>query len=342
MRLQQTSHTHPTNSEPLMGPSPAMRHVLEQVARAAAGSLHVLISGEPGTGREMIARALHAQSRWAGGPFVKVDCAKNPPQDLEATLFATTGRGHANVERRTIERVRRTAQLFQSKGGTLFLQNVADIPARVQLRLTRVLRDREVLIMDDGTHLELDHRMITAADQSFEAASNEGRILPDLYKRLCGFRVDLPPLRNRKEDIPILAEHFARAHCARANIPPKTLSDAAQSVLAALPWKGNAPELRALVEGLVSRVQGEVIGLDDVLAHVHLDGRATWFAVGGSLKQARARFEAEYIAAVVAQHHGRIPEAAKTLGIQRSNLYRKMRTLKIRQHKRPPGTSSQT
>ena len=335
MRLQQTAHaqptTHTTYGELLIGPSAVMRQVMEQVARAAAEGVHVLVSGEPGTGRETIARAIHEKSRWSSGPFVKVDCAKDAPQDLEVTLFATAGPGqHAGAERRALERVRRDAHLFQSKGGTLFLQNVADIPARIQLRLTRVLRDREVVIMDEGTPVELDHRVITSADHSLDVAASDGRILPDLHKRLCGFRVEVPPLRNRKEDIPHLASQFVKACCEKANLPAKTLSESAQSLLAALPWKGNGPELRALLEGLVARIQCEVIGLDEVLAHVQLDGHATWFAVGGSLKQARARFETEYIAAVVAQHHGRIPEAAKTLGIQRSNLYRKMRRLNVR------------
>jgi DNA-binding NtrC family response regulator len=324
-------HTRTTEStgERLITASAAMRYVMKEIARAAEGSVHVLLSGERGTGRETLARAIHARGRHSQGPFVAIDCAKYSAHDLEMQLFATHGNQGA-LERRTVERVGRTAQLFQSKGGTLYLQNAVDLPARLQTRLVRVLRDGEVVIMDEGTRVELDHRVITAGDASFDVAVQDGRILPDLFKRLCGMRVDVPALRQRREDIPELAIHLLNMLCARENIPAKQLSDAAKSMLAALPWRGNCEELRRLFEVLIMRASAATISLDDVLANVRLDGQATWFAVGGSLREARARFETEYIAAVVAHHHGRIPEAAKTLGIQRSNLYRKMRRLNVR------------
>jgi two-component system nitrogen regulation response regulator NtrX len=311
----------------LIGASAAMRYVMNEIARAAERPVHVLLRGEAGTGRQIIARAIHAQSRYGQGPFVAIDCAKSSAQDLDAQLFATNG-NHKGIERRSIERVRASSQLLQSQGGTLFLQNIVDLPARVQARLVRVLRDGEVLIIDEGARVDLNHRVIAAADLSLDAAVQEGRVLPDLHKRLSAWRVDVPALRDRREDIPDLAVHLINGVCARANLPCKQLSDAAKSMLAALPWRGNGKELRRLLEVLVMRASSATIGLDDVLANVRLDGQATWFAVGGSLREARARFETEYISAVVAQHHGRIPEAAKTLGIQRSNLYRKIRLLK--------------
>lgn len=314
--------------ERLISGSPAMRYVVQEIARAAERSVHVLLSGERGTGRQTLARAIHARSRHSQGPFVAIDCSKCSAADLEAQLFATNG--NISVERRSLERVRRTARLFQSKGGTLFLQNMVDLPARLQTRLMRVLRDGEVVVMDEGTRVELDHRVITAGDASFDAAVQDGRMLPDLYKRLSGMRVDVPALRDRREDIPELAAHLMNLLCARANVPAKQLSDPAKSMLAALPWRGNGEELRRLLEVLIMRASSPAISLDDVLANVRLDGQATWFAVGGSLREARARFETEYITAVVAHHHGRIPEAAKSLGIQRSNLYRKMRRLNVR------------
>jgi DNA-binding NtrC family response regulator len=317
----------------VIGLSAAMRQVMEQVSRAAAQSVNVLVSGEVGTGRETIAREIHARSRSSTGPFVKVDCAKNSAQELEGVLFATPGVGYpAGAERRSFERVRPPGHLYQSRGGTLFLQNVIDLPSKTQLRLARVLRDREVVIMDVGTRVELDHRVITAGDGSLDAAVQDGRILPDLHRRLSAFRLDVPPLRDRREDIPELAAYLVSILCARTGIPCKQLGDGAKSILAALPWHGNAKELRKLLEVLTTRVPGSTIGLDDVLRNVKLDSQAALFAVVGSLRDARARFESEYIAAVLAQHHGRIPEAAKTLGIQRSNLYRKLRQLKVPRH----------
>jgi DNA-binding NtrC family response regulator len=327
MNTQSRSMESP--GERLISASAAMRYVLQEIARAAERSVHVLLSGERGTGRETLARAIHARGRNSHGPFVAIDCAKYTAQDLEAQLFATSG-NHGSMERRSVERVRRTAQLFRSKGGTLFLQNIVDLPARLQTRLVRVLRDGEVVIMDEGTRVELDHRVITAGDASFDAAVHDGRMLPDLYKRLSAVRVDVPALRQRREDIPELALHLLSELCARENLPARQLSDAAKSMLAALPWRGNGEELRRLLEVLIMRASSPTISLDDVLANVRLDGQATWFAVGGSLREARSRFETEYIAAVVAHHHGRIPEAAKSLGIQRSNLYRKMRRLNVR------------
>lgn len=309
--------------------SAAMRYVMQEIGRAAERSVNVLLSGERGTGRETLARAIHARSKQNQGPFVALDCSKCSPQDLETQLFATSGNQGA-TERRSVERVRRTSQLFLSKGGTLFIQHIVDLPARLQTRLLRVLRDGEVVIMDEGTRVELEHRVITAGDASFDAAVHDGRMLPDLYRRLSGMRVDVPALRDRRDDIPELAVHLMNLMCARANVPAKQISDAAKSMLAALPWRGNGEELRRLLEVLIMRASTATISLDDVLANVRLDGQATWYAVGGSLREARARFESEYIAAVVAHHRGRIPEAAKSLGIQRSNLYRKMRRLNVR------------
>ena len=315
-------------AECLVTLSPAMRYVMQEISRAAEQRLHVLLIGERSTGRETLARAIHERSRHSVGPFVIVDCAKLSPQALEGELFATTS--HGDIERRSLERVRRTSRLYLSKGGTLFLKSIVDLPARLQTRLARVLRDGEVIIMDEGTRVELDHRVITATDASFDAAVRDGRMLPDLYKRLSAMRIDVPALRQRREDIADLAAHLLNVLCVREKLPAKQLSEAAKTMLAALPWRGNGGELGRLLEVLIMRAPSSTITLEDVLANVRLDGQATWFAVGASLREARARFETEYIAAVVAYHHGCIPEAAKTLGIQRSNLYRKMRRLNVR------------
>jgi len=171
---------------------------------------------------------------------------------------------------------------------------------------------------------------MVSADPGIESSVQEGRIRHDLFRRLSVLRIDVPPLRSRREDIPALANFFVREVCAAHQVPPKTLSRAALSLISALPWRGNAIELRTLVEAVVNRLAvGRGIALEDVLAHVKLDGGSVVFANGGTLRQARARFEREYISAVLEQHQGRISEAAKALGIQRTNLYRKMRSLKV-------------
>jgi two-component system, NtrC family, nitrogen regulation response regulator NtrX len=322
----------PPIAEAFFGASAAICHVMELVTAAAAADINVLVSGEPGTGREMIARAIHARSDHAHAPFVAVDCSEYPPHDLETEVFglpvaASPGR---KVERRALERVRRTGRLYKAIGGTLFLEHVMELPARAQARLSRVLRDREAVVQDEGEHVQVDVRAITAADSRFDTAVADGRIEADLHKRLSAFRIEVPPLRHRKDDIPPLAVHLVNSICHRAHVPCKILSQPAQILLAALPWRGNAPELRSLLEGLVMRVPGETIGLEDVLANVQLDGRAGRFVAGGSLREARERFEREYIAAVLEQYRGRIPDAARTLGIQRTNLYRKLKRLDLR------------
>ena len=180
--------------------------------------------------------------------------------------------------------------------------------------------------MDEG-QLELNHRVIAAGDVTLDTASNDGRVLADLHKRLCGLRLDVcPPCATGAKTFRS-SPRTSSPSCARVrNVARKELTESAQSMLAALPWRrGNGtPVAKAPLESLVFRAQGTLIRLQDVLAHVQLDAHAAWFPVGFSLRDARARFEREYIAAVLAQHHGRIPDAARTLGIQRSNLYRKM------------------
>ena len=246
---------------------------------------------------------------------------------------ATSIRGrrqNGDQESRGLERVGRQGQLYGALGGTLYLQNVAEAPTRVQARLARLLRDREAVLSDTGQTIDFDLRPMAGVDNLFDEAVREGRVRDDLYRRISVLRIDMPPLRNRREDIPALANYFMRELCASLRIPPKTLSRSALSLIAALPWRGNAAELRTLLESVVRGSQGgRGIGLEDILAHVRLDGGPMVLSNGGTLKQARIRFEREYIAAVLEQHRGRISEAAKALGIQRTNLYRKLRSLRV-------------
>ena len=192
-----------------------------------------------------------------------------------------------------------------------------------------MLRDREAVCRAIASRLELDVRPIASVDPAFETALEEGRLRRDLYERLSLIRIDLPPLRQRREDVPLLANHFLKEMCRANGAPVKTLTRSALTLLAALPWRGNAPELRALLERLV---------LLDAARVDPAGGRAGAGAArrqrnqpggGTTLREARLRFERDYIAAVVRQHHGRIAEAARALGIQRTNLYRKMRQLSV-------------
>ena len=325
-------HSLDITTDDLYHHSPAMRDVMPVIARAAAMRAGVIVRGEDGTGRQVVARAIHAARADAdGAAFVCIDCAAHDTEQLDAELFGAAARSpNGDAEGRGLERVSRSSRLHDAAGGTLYLQNVAEAPMRVQTRLARILRDREAVLHETGDTIGLDVRPMAGVDPAFDAALQEGRVRDDLFRRLSVIRIDIPPLRSRREDIPALANYFVRQICAVHRVPPKTLSRPALSLIAALPWRGNAVELRALLESVVTGLAGgRGIGLEDVLAHVRLDGGAVVFASGGTLRQARARFEREYIAAVLEQHHGRISEAAKALGIQRTNLYRKMRSLKV-------------
>ena len=211
----------------------------------------------------------------------------------------------------------------------MFLENVHEAPTRVQRRLVRALRDREIVV-DDGASVPFDVRCVAGADDACAAAVQDGRVDETLSRRLSSVRVDLPPLRNRREDIPALANRFLRETCLSQQLPPKMFSRSALALLTALPWRGNAAELRQLM-GTIAGRGSRGVGVEDVLALVRLDSGSTALSQSGTLRQARAQFEHEYIVTILRQHRGRITQAAKTLGIQRTNLYRKMRTLKVAQ-----------
>jgi two-component system nitrogen regulation response regulator NtrX len=318
------------NRDDLYGHSTAMREVLALISRAGGMRAGVLIRGEEGTGRQVAARAIHTSQRSGDSAFVPVDCAAFDGEELEAELFGRAAHGPHSDGASGLERVSRQGRLHHARGGTIYLQNVAEAPTRVQVRLARLLRDREAIVAETGDTVPFDVRPVAGVDPGFDAAVQDGRVRTELVRRLSVIRIDMPALRNRREDIPALANYFLREMCASQRVPPKTLSRSALSLLSALPWRGNAVELRQLLDSVVTGMkEGRGIALEDILAHVRLDGAAGLLSNGGTLKQARARFEKEYIASVLEQHRGRISEAASALGIQRTNLYRKMRSLKV-------------
>lgn len=333
----------PVSSDPMaygvVGTSPAMRLVMDLVQRAAPGRCGMLICGERGSGREMIARAIHQHGTNRNAPFVKMDCSGPTPDDIELQLFGVLNKrsgASGPPERRSLERIGAHSRLGDAAGGILFLENVAELPARAQARLVRVLRDREVFVEDGREPVTLDIRPIAAVDGAINTALDEGRLRPDLHERLSLIRVDVPALRQRREDIPVLATHFLKELCKASGKPVKTLTRPALTLLAALPWRGNALELRTLLERLILLAPGGLIRLEDVLAHTQLEGSVSPNGLDATLRQARAKFERDYIAAVLQHHRGRIADAAKVLGIQRTNLYRKMRRLNLMRTK--PGS----
>jgi DNA-binding NtrC family response regulator len=306
--------------------SAAMRQVLDAVRAAAVVRRSLIVCGEPGSGRAFVARAIHTLAG-THGDFVRVDCSM-PPGELEHVLFGTAARiddgRSAGAERVTAE-----SAVHRAHGGTLFLANLTEAPARIQVRLSRLLRDREAHVDDRDRAKDLDVRTIIAVEPDMDAAIADGRIRRDLIDRFIPPRIDVPPLNRRREDIPLLAVHFMRRAAEERGVAARTFSRASLSVMSALPWHGNARELRDLVDRLSHSIARPVVQLDDVLDHVRLDGLSSRIDSGISLRDAKARFERECITAVLIRHHGRVGEAAKALGIQRTNLYRKVRQLNV-------------
>ena len=322
----------PTETEEgrLVAHSPAMRQAVDAARAAATGRSALVISGERGSGREYVARLIHAWSPRVEAAFVSVTCAAGSPEELEERLFGVpTERPAGSAKARTLDRIGTTSAVWAAQGGTLFLDAIIEAPARVQAKLVRLLRDGEALLVDKRAPVDLDLRIIAAVEPGVQAALADGRLRPDLYERLAAVQIELPPLRRRREDIPVLAVHVLSDIRRALGAPPQRFSRAALALLSALPWPGNATELRALVETLVRSVDGAVIPLDAILEYVHLDGTAPRVEVSGTLRDAKARFERDWISAVLMKHQGRVEDAARALGIQRTNLYRKVRQLKV-------------
>jgi two-component system nitrogen regulation response regulator NtrX len=321
----------------IVSESPTMREVLTLIEKAAATPAGVMLTGEPGTGRGLVARAIHACAHVSTAPLVALDCRVLLPAESERALFGVQAAGgvlgRADGSPRPgpgVEVVQPGSLLHAARGGTIVFRNLDELPVRVQARLATLFRDREFKTRSNGGAQSFSVRPLAITEPGFHALVDEGRVRPDLYRRFAEFQIQLPSLRERREDIPALAQLFVSRACLALNVEEKVMDVASQTVLAALPWHGNARELKDLLESLVQVTPETTVSLRTLLEHVTLDApEGVHSTLGVPLREARQRFEREYIAAVVAQHHGRIPDAAKSLGIQRTNLYRKLRALRL-------------
>jgi DNA-binding NtrC family response regulator len=313
----------PVQTLELVGASAATARSQKLVERAAARDCGVLIVGEPGIDLSGVARELHLRGRDSSAPFVSIDCGAGPGAQLERRLFGT----RAAAAPADLDAVSADSRVAAARDGTLFLQDVSELPAGAQARLARILRDGELRV--DGQCVALDARVVASAPPGIDDDLHEHRFRPELYRRLAAARIDLPPLRERADDVACLAERILAEMCAAKGAAPRRFTQAALALFAALNWPGNLAELR----GVVSRVAGActepVIPIERIVPALQLKNAPAPFAPLGKLRDARLRFERDYISAVL-QHHGwRMNDAAQTLGIQRPNLYRKARQLGI-------------
>lgn len=307
----------------LVGHSPAIARVQELVRRAAALDAGVLITAEPGAAVESVAHELHVRSHRSNGPYVIVECDADDAVRTDRLLFGPP-RPDSPAD---LEVVSSDSRVAAARGGTLFLQEVAELPSAVQARLARIARDGEVRI--DGARVATAWRLVASAPPAIDAEVGAHRFRTDLHRRLSAIRIDLPPLGARAEDVPALATRLLDDICAAHGRGPRTFTQAALALVAALAWPGNVTELGDAIERVVAATRDDVIQIEHLLPALQLHRGRAAFAPAGNLREARLRFEREYIATVL-QHHGwRMADAARTLGIQRPNLYRKARQLGI-------------
>lgn len=314
----------PNDCIELRGTSPAAHQLRTLVDRAAAGGHSVLLLAERGLETTGLACAIHLRSQRRAEPFLVLDCAGGTAADVERALF-----GRAEPRTAGLEVVAPQSLVGRAGRGTLLLDNAADLSASTQARLARALRDGEVRLSGASGRRELGARLIAAAPPSLTTDVEEGRFREDLYRRLGALQIEVPALRHRREDIGDMAL-FAAGEIASRLSRPIRFTQMALTLLAACPWRGNTEELGRFLERVLTGAEHDTIRLEDLLAQVRLDGGPAPIVPNGPLREARRHFERDYIAAVLQQHGGRIPEAAQVLGIQRTNLYRKARQLGIR------------
>ena len=303
--------------------SEAMRRVLAQVDRVAASETRVCILGETGTGKELVARALHERSPRHDRPFVTVNCAAVPSELIESELF-----GHEKGAF-TGAAARHLGKFEQAHGGTLFLDEIGDMPAAMQAKLLRLLQEGELERIGGERPIPVNARVLVATHHDLESLVRKSSFREDLYHRVFVFPILMPPLRERLDDVPLLADHFAALVADQNGWKPRGFTPAAVEQLLAYSWPGNVRELRNIVERVLLLTDGAV---DGATVRQVLSGRqlASGPAAGsGPLADRVAAFEREVVLAELNAHGHRVAETARALGIERSHLYKKCQQLAI-------------
>lgn len=304
----------------------AMRRVMAQIERVASSESRVCIYGETGTGKELAARTLHEKSKRADGPFVTLNCAAVPAELIESELFGHEKGSFTGAAGRHI------GKFEQAHHGTLFLDEIGDMPLPMQAKLLRVLEEGEVERVGGDKPVSVDVRVVVATHRNLEELAREGKFRQDLFHRVYVFPLMLPPLRERREDIPALVEHFAGQVCAQNGWKPLHFAPEAIMALQNYAWPGNVRELRNVVERLMLLAVGDRV--DKTTVELALpDGAKTPIAgvtlssTSGPLSERVAQFERATILAELKRQNHHITNTAKALGLERSHLYKKCQQL---------------
>jgi DNA-binding NtrC family response regulator len=309
----------------MIGRSTSMQKLFETVAHIRDLPANVLILGESGTGKEMVARALHANGSRAPGPFVAVNCAAIPETLIESELFGYV-RGAFTDARKD-----RPGLFQEASGGVLFLDEIGEVPMTLQAKLLRVIEDHEVRPLGGNKSEKVDVRLVSASNRVLEELVQDGRFRQDLFYRLNVIRIDLPPLRERVEDIPLLVDHFIRKFAIKTRRNVNGIDKDALAVLLRHPWPGNVRELEHTIERAVLLGKNSTIGLEDLPAQLRAgDQRKLPLTEAVARSFTLRELEREYIERVLETTNGNKSEAAKILGVDRTTLYRKLEEFKLK------------
>jgi DNA-binding NtrC family response regulator len=311
--------------EQIVGPSPAMRRLFGTIDKFADTDVTVLIRGASGTGKELVANALHYRSPRRAKPLVKMNCAALSQELVESELF-----GHEKGAF-TGAIARREGKFEAADGGTLFLDEVGDMPLETQAKLLRAIQEKEFERVGGNAPIRVDVRLLAATNQDLEAAVRAGRFREDLYYRLRVVELVIPSLAERPEDIPLLVEHFRKEAAQRFARDPKPLTDEALRACVTHEWRGNVRELRSAVEQALLLAPGPEIGPADLFGRPAVSETASPGPLPASFREAKERmvegFERDFLRQALRRHGGNITKAAEEVGMHRQNLQQKMREL---------------
>ena len=312
-------------SHRIIGDSVPMQAVRQEIALMAPTNGRVLIFGESGTGKELVAHAIHEASPRANGRFVVVNCAAIPEDRIESELFGQEEGALAASDRA------RTGKFQLADGGSLFLDEVGDMSLRTQSKVLRVIEEQRFEPVGSGRAVQADARIIAATNKNLDREIAKGNFREDLFYRLNVVPFHVPPLRERREDIPVLARHFLGHFSSAYGRKKKRLSQRAEQALEGRSWPGNVRELKNLMERIVILNEGTTIGLRQLPSQGPVQRSARPLTLGfSSLKEARESYERDYVERTLQATNGNVTKAARALGLERSNLHRKMRNLGIR------------
>jgi len=323
-RLKQRS-----GRQELVWKSAVMQAVMAKIDRVAASETRVCILGETGTGKELVAQAVHNKSARRNGPFITLNCAAVPAELIESELF-----GHEKGSF-TGATTRHLGKFEQANGGTLFLDEIGDMPAIMQAKLLRVLEQNQIERIGGDRPIDVNVRVVVATHRNLEELVRRGEFRQDLYHRIFVFPISLPPLRDRKEDIPLLVDFFARTIAEQNDWPGREIAPEAYAELERYSWPGNVRELRNVVERLLLLADGRVDRATVRLA-LPSDSASSHPIGNGSLSERVESYERDVILGELKKHSFRMTDTARALGLERSHLYKKCQQLGI-EHKASQG-----